>query len=266
VRVFVLSSGSCGNAIVVEAEGVRILIDAGIGPKRAVNAMRALGGEIFPRGFDAIVITHHHGDHMAHLEQHARSSQAPLYLHSGIVAPQARKKFVVHSYERGEHFNIGALTVRTLAIPHDAPQIAISVSSSSRAFGIVTDLGHVPYSLLKMLGDCDAALVEANYCDDLLDAGPYPMHLKRRVSGDFGHLSNEQTAELAARLVGTRLGRLYLCHLSKANNSPARALAGVRASAPEIESSVILHGEPHLLDIGTCVPTRRRAEQLSLSF
>jgi phosphoribosyl 1,2-cyclic phosphodiesterase len=266
VRVFVLSSGSSGNATIIEADGARILIDAGIGPKRAVKAMRALGGEIFPRGFDAIVVTHHHGDHIAHLEQHARASQAPLYLHSGIVAPQARKKFVVRAYERGEHFRVGPLTVRTLAIPHDAPQIAISVSSSTRVFGIVTDLGHAPYSLLKFLGECDAALLEANYCDDLLYSGPYPMHLKRRVSGDFGHLSNDQTAELAERLVGTRLGRLYLCHLSKANNSPARALAGVRKSAPEIESSVILHGEPHLLEIGSFAPARRRAEQLSLSF
>ncbi len=169
-------------------------------------------------------------------------------------------------YERGEHFQVGALTVRTLAIPHDAPQIAVSVSSQTHAFGIVTDLGHAPYSLLKFLGECDAALLEANYCDDLLHAGPYPMHLKRRVSGDFGHLSNDQTAELAERLVGTRLSRLYLCHLSKANNSPARALAGVRKSAPEIESSVIVHGEPHLLEVAASVPPRRRAEQLSLSF
>ncbi|MEO8874884.1 MAG: MBL fold metallo-hydrolase, partial [Polyangiaceae bacterium] len=86
MRVFVLSSGSCGNAVIVEAEGTRILLDAGIGPKKAVKAMRVLGDDIFPRGFDAIIITHHHGDHMAHLEPHARATLAPLYLHSGISA------------------------------------------------------------------------------------------------------------------------------------------------------------------------------------
>jgi phosphoribosyl 1,2-cyclic phosphodiesterase len=252
--------------MIVEAEGTRVLIDAGIGPKKAVRAMRALGDEIFPRGFDGIVISHHHGDHMAHLEQLARASGAPLYLHSGISAPQARKKFEVREFEAGAHFKVGALTVRTLPVPHDAPTIAIAVHSQTRAFAVVTDLGHAPRSLVDFLGECDAALVEANYCHDLLHSGPYPMHLKTRVSGDFGHLSNDQTAELAQRLVGSRLGRLYLCHLSKANNSPARALWGVREMAPEIESSVIAHGEPHLLEIESTVPVRRRAEQLSLSF
>lgn len=266
MRVFVLSSGSSGNATIVEADDTRILIDAGIGPKKAVRAMRALGGEIFPRGFDAIVVSHHHGDHIAHLEQLARASNAPVYLHAGISAPSVRKKFEVRAYEAGAHFQVGQLTVRTLSIPHDAPQIAISVHSSTRAFAVVTDLGHAPRALVKFLGECDAALLEANYCHDLLHSGAYPMRLKIRVSGDFGHLSNDQTAELAQRLVGTRLGRLYLCHLSKMNNSPARALWGVREMAPEIESSVIVHGEPHLLEIGSAVPTRRRAEQLSLSF
>jgi phosphoribosyl 1,2-cyclic phosphodiesterase len=266
VRVYVLSSGSSGNATIIEADGARVLVDAGIGPKKAVRAMRALGGEIFPRGVDAIVITHHHGDHMAHLEQLARASNAPLYLHAGISAPQARKKFEVCPYEAGAHFQVGALTVRTLPIPHDAPQVAVSIHSATHAFGIVTDLGHAPRALVKFLGECDAALLEANYCHDLLHSGPYPMHLKTRVSGDFGHLSNDQTAELAQRLVGTRLGRLYLCHLSRANNSPARALWGVREMAPEIESSVIAHGEPHLLEVTVSHPVRRRAEQLSLSF
>ncbi len=266
MRVFVLSSGSSGNATIIEADGTRVLIDAGIGPKKAVRAMRALGGEIFPRGFDAIVVSHHHGDHMAHLDQLARASGAPLYLHSGIEAPSARKKFEVREYEAGAHFRVGELTVRTLPIPHDAPQVAISVHSSTRAFAIVTDLGHAPRALVNFLAECDAALLEANYCHDLLHSGPYPMRLKTRVSGDFGHLSNDQTAELALRLVGSRLTRLYLCHLSKANNSPARALWGVREMAPEIESSVIAHGEPHLLEIEATPPARRRAEQLTLSF
>lgn len=266
MRVFVLSSGSCGNAVVVEAEGVRILLDAGIGPKKAVHAMRALGDDIFPRGFDAIVITHHHGDHMAHLEPHARATGAPLYLHSGISAPQARKKFEVRGYEPGDSFSVGPLTVRSLPLPHDAPQVALSVTSSSRAFGMATDLGHVPKSLIELFGACDSVLVESNYCPELLHSGPYPMHLKRRVSGELGHLSNDQTADLAAALLGSRLGRLYLCHLSKVNNSPARALQTVQSRVPDLEVRVIGHGEPLLLDVEPRHPTRRRAEQLSLFF
>ncbi|MEO8874386.1 MAG: MBL fold metallo-hydrolase, partial [Polyangiaceae bacterium] len=218
------------------------------------------------RGFDAIIITHHHGDHMAHLEPHARATLAPLYLHSGISADTARRKFEVRGYEPGDSFTIGALTIRSVPLPHDAPQVALSVTSSTRAFGMATDLGHVTKPLIDLFSACDAALVESNYCTELLHQGPYPMHLKRRVSGDLGHLSNDQTAELAVALLGSRLGRLYLCHLSKVNNSPARALMTVQKRVPKLDVSVILHGEPQLLEIEARHPTRRRAEQLSLCF
>ena len=262
MRVFVLSSGSSGNAAIVEADGTRILVDAGIGPKRAVVAMRALGSDIFPRGFDAIVVTHHHGDHSAHLEQHARASKAPVYLHPGIDAPQTRKKFEVRSYERGESFKVRSVTVHTMPVPHDAPQIAVAIASSSRRIGIATDLGYAPRQVVDFLGACDVVMLEANYCERLLDAGPYPPHLKRRVAGGLGHLSNDQTAEVAQKLARMRTARLYLCHLSRANNSPTRALQTVRERAGRMHVEVVPHGHPFLVE----VTASRRAEQLSLAF
>ncbi|HEX7663681.1 MAG TPA: MBL fold metallo-hydrolase [Polyangiaceae bacterium] len=262
MRVYVLSSGSSGNAAIVEAEGTRILLDAGIGPKKAVVAMRALGEDIYPRGFDAIVVSHHHGDHCAHLEPHARASGAPVYLHAGVEAPRVRRRFEVREYDAGAHFKVGALTVRTIPLPHDAPQIAISVASGSRRFGIATDLGYAPKPVVDFLGACDVVMLEANYCERLLDAGPYPPKLKRRVAGDLGHLSNDQTAEIARALMRQRVARLYLCHLSRSNNSPARALETVKARATGLHVEVVPHGAPFLVD----VVASGRVEQLSLAF
>ena len=274
VRVWLLSSGSSGNLAIVEAEGARLMIDAGVGPKGAVTRMRALGADLFAPGFDdglagpgsyrrsisGIVVTHHHGDHVAQAEPLARALRAPLYMHRGIVADRVRRRVDVREYTPGVTLRIGPFAVQSLVVPHDAPQVAITVAAGGRRFGLVTDLGFVPPGLVAMLADCDAALVEANHCSDLLRVGPYPPRLKDRVAGDRGHLSNAQTAELARDLRGSRLSRLWLGHLSRVNNTPARALQTVGERAQGLDVAVVPHGSPCVLDVA------RRPTQLALAF
>jgi phosphoribosyl 1,2-cyclic phosphodiesterase len=266
MRVWILSSGSCGNAAIVESGDTRLLIDAGVGPKVAATKMRLLGGELFPRGVTAILVTHEHGDHFSRLEPLARALRAPIYLHRGVAAPRTRNRYDVHPFRPGVSFDIGSLSVRAETIPHDAPQVALRIAGGGLAFGLATDLGHVPGALTELLSDCDEALVEANYCEEMLREGPYPPRLKARVGGDYGHLANVQTGALAAALVGTRLHRLWLGHLSRVNNTPTRALASVKAFAPQLDVRVIPHGEPRALDITAALQPRRRAQQLTLAF
>jgi len=252
--------------MLVEADGTRVLIDAGIGPRNAVKRMRELGGDFYPRGVDAIVITHHHNDHAAHLEPHARAVRAPVYLHRGIDAPQVRSRYEVRTYEARAPFIVGGLTVEALVVPHDAPQVAIRVSSATHAFAVATDLGHVPRDLARFVGQCDAALVEANYCPELLRFSPYPPRLKARVAGGLGHLANEQTAELASKLRGSRLSRLYLGHISRSNNTPERALAAVRPRCVGFDVHAIPHGVPHAFDVTRGVVASASYMQLGLCF
>ncbi len=274
MRIWLLSSGSSGNAAIVEAAGGRLLLDAGLGPRVVAARMRALGGELFPRGVDGVVITHQHGDHIAHLEPLARALRAPLFLHAGITATRARQRFDVRAFDPGDTLRVGPFEVATMSLPHDAPQIALRIGVASGSghplrFGLATDLGHVPAGLAAFLGACDEALLEANYCPDMMRDGPYPPHLKRRVTGHLGHLANDQTAALAAALVGSRLHRLWLGHLSQVNNTPALALAGVRALAPALDVQVIPHGEPRALDVVAGVSgaaPRRTADQIALPF
>jgi len=246
MRVLVLGSGSSGNSIVFEAsDGARILVDAGINPTVSTKRMRALGGELVGSPTLAIVVTHHHGDHIAHAEPLGRALKAPVYLHGGIESPRVRNgKATVREYERGGTFEAGPFTVEARSIPHDAPQVALRIECDGVAFGVCTDLGHVPQDLAELLSRCDAALVEANHCAEMLANGPYPDRLKQRVLGYLGHLANDQTAELAASLGGSRLKRMWLGHLSRENNTPERALETVRARARGIDVEVLPHGEP----------------------
>ncbi|MBX3188704.1 MAG: MBL fold metallo-hydrolase [Labilithrix sp.] len=264
MRAFVLGTGSTGNALLVEAEGVRIMVDAGIGPRNAAARLAALGLELAPGSLDGIVATHEHGDHFGGVEKIARAFGAPIYLHPGIPAQRVRKRFAVRDYAIGRSFRIGSLEIETAHVPHDAPQVAVRVASKDHAIGVATDIGRPTRALASLLSGCDAALLEANHCPELLAFGPYPTRLKHRVSGGWGHLSNPQAAELAGRLVGSRLGRIFLGHLSRSNNTPERALETVAAAARGIEVSVLPHGSVcalNLLDI-----RRKNPYQMTLKF
>jgi phosphoribosyl 1,2-cyclic phosphodiesterase len=259
MRVYVLGSGSSGNALLVEAKGTRVLVEAGIGPRIAVARLAELGVTLEPGSLDAIVATHEHGDHFGHAAQLAAAFEAPLYIHAGIHAPASPLK--IERYPTGRAFTIGALSVSAAQVPHDAMQVALRLDDGVRALGIATDVGRVTNNLVALLAECDAAIVEANHCSEMLAFSEYPDVVKRRLRGGLGHLSNEQTAELAGRLVGSRLARMWLGHLSRSNNSPQRALETVGARARRIDVAVLPDSTPMTLDVRTTRP-----HQLGLPF
>jgi phosphoribosyl 1,2-cyclic phosphodiesterase len=205
---------------------------------------------------DAIIPTHRHGDHFGQIERLARALQCPIWLHRGIDGRALAKHFPVHAYEPGRPFRVGDLEILAERVPHDAPHVALRLATANHAIGVATDVGHVTRGLISLLASCDAALVESNHCEELLAWGPYPQRLKERVAGGYGHLSNAHTAELASRLVGSRLGRIWLGHLSRSNNTPERALDVVASRARRIDVEVLPHGAVCALDVRLARPTQ----------
>jgi len=270
MRVYFLGSGSTGNLTVVEAEGARIVLDAGVNPTQAVLRMRQLGADLFDHSFGTalgIVVSHEHGDHFAQAQPLSRALRAPLYLHGGTVAPALRRRCEVIGYEPGSAFTIGPFTIEAMVVPHDAVQVALRVSAGGRAFAMATDLGHVPPGFARFVGEADLAMVEANYCPRMLAEGPYPPSLKRRVGGAHGHLANEQTARLASELSRSRLARLLLGHLSRVNNSPDRAAGVVRERAGRLPVEALPHGVARVFDVVAGRPVSGYAPiQLALPF
>ena len=196
VRVFVLGSGSSGNCLVVEAEGERLVVDAGMNPTRAVERMRALAADLVTaRAPLGIFVTHDHGDHAAHALPLARALRAPLYAHDAAPLERARRRLDVRRYEPGRQVSLGPFAVDAVALPHDAPHVALRVGAAGRSVAVVTDAGCATRELRSMLAGCDLVLLEANYCPRLLESGPYPTSLKRRIGGPRGHLANEQAAQ-----------------------------------------------------------------------
>jgi phosphoribosyl 1,2-cyclic phosphodiesterase len=262
VRVFVLGSGSTGNALLVDDGSTRILVEAGVGPRQVTERLALLGATLEGRRVDAIVATHEHGDHFGHAARLATELDATVWLHRGIGAPELRAQRDVETYEPSSAFRIGTIELSSVRVPHDAPQVALRLESKGLALGVATDVGRVTQPLVGLLASCDAALVEANYCSELLGYNTdYPPVVKRRLTGGLGHLSNFEAADLARRLSGTRLGRIWIGHLSRANNTPERALDVVGSAAKRIEVEALPHGAICALDVRCSRP-----HQLALCF
>jgi len=151
MRVTVLGSGSSGNAVLFESSKTRLLVDAGIRPRTLRKRFKAALGHV-PEGFDAIIVTHAHGDHCRHAGPVQRSFGGRLLSHDQL-GPRAKldASCEVEPFPRMGCFEVGDLEVRSLALPHDVPQIALRISDGNTSAGLATDLGHVPRGLFELL-------------------------------------------------------------------------------------------------------------------
>ena len=130
---------------------------------------------------------------------------------------------------------VGGFTVKAFPLPQDAAQPqGYAVTAGGRTAAVATDLGYVTPQVLEGVRGAGVVVCESNHDPDWLSDGPYPLHLKRRILGDKGHLSNEAGAALALECVKAGAHSILLGHLSDQNNTPARAL--------EVARQVLRHG------------------------
>ena len=265
MRVIILASGSEGNATLFESKTTRVLVDAGIGPRVLEQELLAAGATGLPH---ALVITHAHQDHVGHAASIARFHGIPIYM-TDATARQAPMPATVDEYRycAREPFLIGDLVIAPLPLPHDAAQVALTISDGESSAAIVTDLGEVTARLPEHLRDCDVVLIESNHDVDMLERGPYPWYLKRRVGSSRGHLSNAQTHALLRRL-GPQAQTVVLMHISRSNNEPWLALESARDALAGRDVEVLAAPSRGRLVIDSRKRARRAPKlvQMQLSF
>ena len=234
MRIASLSSGSCGNCIYIGSDDHHILIDAGISKKKIEEGLARL--ELSPSDLDAVLITHEHGDHVNGLGVLSRKYGLPLYATEGTIDQIGTMKALgkipnglFHVIRAEEDFRLGDLEIQPFTVAHDAAEpVAYRINSGRRSAAVVTDLGEYDESIIAKLQQLDALLLEANHDVRMLQAGPYPYRLKRRVMGNRGHLSNEDAGRLLCELIHPGLQGVLLGHLSKQNNYEELAREAVR--------------------------------------
>jgi phosphoribosyl 1,2-cyclic phosphodiesterase len=231
MRFRVIGSGSSGNATVVEAEGTRVLLDAGLGPRELAERLQSVG--VDPTSLSAIILSHEHQDHARGAVSFSRKWGVRLcgsrgtYAAAGLGAEDIAGFDVI---EPEAPRTVGALSVTAVPLPHDAAgPYGFVVRAGDRALGHATDFGHVNRRLVDGFRRCDAVLIESNYDPGLLRDGSYPWSLKERIFGAYGHLSNQDCARYLAHGLGEACRTVVLAHLSQNSNHPELA----RAAAEE---------------------------------
>ncbi|MCD7761258.1 MAG: MBL fold metallo-hydrolase [Clostridiales bacterium] len=233
MQLYTLASGSSGNSTLCIQGSTCLLVDAGISCRKITTRLAQIGRS--PEMLNGILVTHTHSDHISGLNVLLKNRPIPVY--ATRAAGQELLRRVpslpperLYILEPGEEADVGELTVRPFATPHDSPgSVGYRLSGGGRRAAVVTDLGWLAPEVLEALDGVDLALVEANHDVDWLRSGPYPPALQARVLGDYGHLSNEMGGALAVRLARSGTGTLILAHLSKENNTPEKARSVVSA-------------------------------------
>lgn len=234
MRLVSIASGSSGNAIYVGTDHTHLLVDAGVSNRRIEQGLNALG--IAADELSALVITHEHTDHVRGLSVFLRRHQLPLYATGGTLralrksgALSGAEPSLIHEIGAERPFEVGELRLLPFAVDHDAAEpVAYRIMSGDKAAAVATDMGRYTERTVEHLLNLDAILLESNHDVRMLEAGPYPYPLKRRILGDLGHLSNESAGKLLGRILHGGMKHILLGHLSRENNLPELAYETVR--------------------------------------
>ena len=227
IRFCTIVSGSSGNCAYAGLGGQHFLVDAGITGKRLQQGLSQLD---IPKP-SAIFITHEHSDHIAGAGVIARRFGIPIY-----ATPLTWRYFLRHKRlgplreEQVKHITpgcpqmIGGAKITAFDVPHDASQpVGYTFEVEGTKIAIATDLGKPTDTVLEHLRGSRALLIESNHDLEMLQNGRYHHHLKERVMGARGHLSNATAGQLIAEVDWEGLTHVILGHLSEENNRPMLA-------------------------------------------
>ena len=224
MRLCSIASGSSGNCIYVGDDNTHLLVDAGISKKRiecGLDVLNVKGDEI-----TGILITHEHVDHIQGLGVFSRKYEVPIYGTRGTIEGIRKcsnlgkmPEGLLHEINIDEDFELGDITIHPFQISHDANEPSgYRMSNGAKTVAVATDLGKYDEYIVNNLKNLNGIVLEANHDIHMLEVGPYPYPLKRRVMGDKGHLSNELSGRLLCDILHENLECVILGHLSKENN------------------------------------------------
>jgi phosphoribosyl 1,2-cyclic phosphodiesterase len=256
-----LASGSKGNSIYVGNDTDAVVIDAGVGYlKHTLEELSLDTSRV-----RALCVTHEHSDHVRSAKAFVKTMKIPVYGTCGTLnasirggfLPQAAKLTVCR--DRIPEV-VGSLSVTTFRTWHDAVEPSgFIIDDGDARIGICLDTHEVTPAMLEILRNCDAVVLESNYCSSAMQNNifpdctacrscganccgnhhvlrVYPKYLKDRIRGE-GHLSNEDSAFVQRMLAGN-VGIIALAHLSENYNRPNLARESAEDAAGEAGTMV----------------------------
>jgi phosphoribosyl 1,2-cyclic phosphodiesterase len=257
MKISVLGSGSTGNAVLLVANGTRVLVDVGLSAREVARRMALLGED--PNTLDGILITHEHGDHSGGLRVFMKDLDCPVY-----ISPKTREAYVcerrnvandeprrradalrdrVVEIDSGRDFQIGKIEFHPFTVPHDAvDNFGFTATHDGVKVATLLDFGHITTLITERLRGCAAIVIESNHSRDMLKTVEhYPWELKQRILSRLGHLSNEDVAEWITGGFDGQARHVILAHLSQRANNPY--LAKITAESALQERAPLFAGD-----------------------
>jgi phosphoribosyl 1,2-cyclic phosphodiesterase len=238
MRFCALTSGSSGNCFLVGDKKEYVLIDAGISSKRIVEKLNQI--KINPLDIKAIFLTHEHSDHTRGADVFARTFKIPIYATKGTINSSEQdfeaicsEKDLINEIKNNELMNFKGFDVQSFSKSHDAKDpVSLSIFGK-KAISVITDAGFCCSNIKKAISESNVLCIESNHDIKMLEEGPYPWHLKKRIKSDSGHLSNVQCSLGVLEFANKKLKNVILSHLSQTNNTSKLALQTFKSLVKE---------------------------------
>ena len=222
----VLGSGSSANAYIFQMNKFSFILDNGFSCREVLSRAEQL--DFNPEYLNFIMLTHTHADHLRGVEVLSRKLKIPVVMHKYLNTDKCFKGKIYERFDviPGKKYSLGDLTFIPFDTSHDAEKpLGYHFRFGGKIFTHITDTGKVTEQMLDYAAISDILFLEANYCTEMLERGPYPAYLKKRIRSDKGHLSNSDAISFLNKLNerdGSNPGIIYFCHLSEVNNSPEK--------------------------------------------
>ena len=220
MKICVLASGSKGNSTYIETPKTKSLIDIGMSCSYIEENLKDIG--INPKSIQRIFITHAHSDHIAGLRVFLKKYNPTIYLTAPIE--QQLGLILENVVYIEDDFTIEDLKVNLIKTSHDTPDsMGYIFKSANKSLVYLTDTGYINVKHYPKLKNHNMYILESNHDIEMLMNGPYPYHLKQRILGDQGHLSNKDAAYYLSEFTTDKTQKIVLAHLSEKNNHPDKA-------------------------------------------
>lgn len=247
MRLTTISTGSKGNAYILEADGDSLILDAGISAKKVLTKVRNL------ERLAGVLITHEHQDHARHwrdfIERGIKTCMSSGTKEALLDERSALLGTAIATLEPMKAARLQRFTVMPFRVEHDAKEpfgFLIRYEPTGETALYATDTYYLRYTFPGV----NYWIIECNYCDDELlnDSSGINAILYERLIQAHMSLKRLKDALAANDLSKTR--KIALVHLSDTRSDEARMvreieeLTGVETEAARDGATINLELTP----------------------
>lgn len=231
MKIKVLASGSKGNCTLIIGDNTKILIDAGITETQIKNSLTEINIDI--KKIDGVLISHTHSDHIKGLLQLVKRHNLKVFASPDLLYDLINIIPIESIVVVQDKFSLGEFNIELIETSHDVISYGFILEHNNISLVYITDTGYINKRYYDNTKNKSIYIIEANHDEEMLMNGPYPYHLKQRVIGDKGHLSNRYTGKYLNKVIGENTKYIFLAHISENNNSYDLALSQIKEELSE---------------------------------